>query len=62
MPSKCNCVLSCAACVQIVQTFGQRHHWLAELGPLVCIGLSTTRFRSSPYRWGGLLLLCSYPD
>jgi len=32
------------------QAFGQHHFWAAELGPLVCIGLSTVRFRSNIFR------------
>ncbi|GAX76356.1 hypothetical protein CEUSTIGMA_g3802.t1 [Chlamydomonas eustigma] len=27
--------------------FGQQHHWCAELGPALLIGLSTTRYRSN---------------
>lgn len=37
------------------QAFGQRHYWAAELGPLVCIGLSTVRFRSNEFRRAPLL-------
>ncbi|KAK9826404.1 hypothetical protein WJX81_000388 [Elliptochloris bilobata] len=32
-----------------VEAFGQRHFWAAELGPLVCLGLSTVRFRSNEF-------------
>eukprot|EP00899_Mesostigma_viride_P000804 jgi/Mesvir1/10724/Mv13801-RA.2 len=28
--------------------FGQHHYWVMDLGPAVCIGLSTVRFRSAP--------------
>ncbi|KAK9806310.1 hypothetical protein WJX72_009584 [[Myrmecia] bisecta] len=31
------------------QTFRQRHYWSADLGPVLCIGLSTTRFRSNEF-------------
>lgn len=31
------------------QVFEQRHHWAAELGPALCIGLSTIRFRSNDH-------------
>lgn len=31
------------------QIMGQRHHWAAKLGPLLCIGLSTVKFRSNPF-------------
>ena len=44
---RCGCLIKCAACWQ---AFGQRHFWAAELGPLVCIGLSTVRFRSNTFR------------
>jgi len=33
----------------VVQTFKQRHYWAASLGPALCIGLSTVRFRSHRY-------------
>ena len=30
-----------------VQAFGQRHYWAAELGSVLCLGLSTVRFRGN---------------
>ena len=30
--------------------FRQRHYWAFELGRVVCIGISTVRFRSNQYR------------
>ena len=33
-----------------------RHYWAAEAGPLLCIGLSTTRFRSNRDRCAGGIL------
>ena len=47
MSVRYGCLIKCAACWQV---FGQRHFWAAELGPLVCIGLSTVRFRSNTFR------------
>jgi len=31
------------------QVFEQEHHWVKDIGPAVCIGLSTTRFRDAEY-------------
>lgn len=31
------------------QIMGQRHYWAARVGPLLCIGLSTVRFRSNAF-------------
>lgn len=50
-----------------LQVFGQRHYWSMELGNVVCIGISTVRFRSNAFRcaWevplflGGPAVLCS---
>ena len=33
--------------------FGQPHFWSAELGPVLALGLSTTRYRSNISRWVG---------
>ena len=30
-----------------MQAFGQRHYWAAELGSVLCLGLSTVRFRGN---------------
>lgn len=32
------------------QAFQQHHYWAEQLGPVLCIGLSTVRFRSNKYR------------
>ena len=39
-----------AAVCAVVQVFQQPHYWAAEAGPLLCIGLSTVRFRSNSFR------------
>ena len=31
----------------VLQAFHQRHYWSAQLGHAICLGLSTTRFRSN---------------
>lgn len=36
-------------CIVAVQVFGQRHYWAERLGPVLCIGLSTIRFRSNEF-------------
>ena len=36
----------------VVQVFQQPHYWAAQAGPLLCIGLSTIRFRSNNFRSG----------
>ena len=33
-----------------VQVFKQRHYWSMELGNVVCLGISTVRFRSNAFR------------
>lgn len=33
------------------QAFGQHHYWAEQLGPVLCVGLSTVRFRSNKHRW-----------
>ena len=36
----------------MLQVFQQpKHYWAVEAGPLLCIGLSTTRFRSNAHRF-----------
>ena len=32
------------------QVFKQRHYWSMELGNVVCLGISTVRFRSNAFR------------
>lgn len=31
----------------MLQVFQQQHYWSADLGPAICLGLSTVRFRSN---------------
>ena len=38
-----------------LQIFKQRHYWSMELGEVLCLGISTTRFRSNAFRCGRLL-------
>jgi hypothetical protein len=38
-----------------LQIFKQRHYWSMELGGVLCLGISTTRFRSNAFRCGRLL-------
>ena len=42
-------------CVR-VQVFKQRHYWSMELGNVVCLGISTVRFRSNAFRYGKHML------
>lgn len=40
------------------EEFNQHHYWAEQLGPVLCVGLSTVRFRSNKYRcemlaWAG---------
>lgn len=42
MPKTWNCIVA-------VQAFQQRHYWAEQLGPVLCIGLSTVRFRSNEF-------------
>ena len=35
-----------------LQVFKQRHYWSMELGGVLCLGISTTRFRSNAFRCG----------
>ena len=37
------------------QIFKQRHYWSMELGGVLCLGISTTRFRSNAFRCGRCL-------
>ncbi len=39
-----------------MQVFKQRHYWSMELGNVVCLGISTVRFRSNAFRCGRQLL------
>ena len=44
------------------QVFKQRHYWSMELGNVICLGISTVRFRSNAFRCSHLLLQASLHD